>query len=231
MTAGAGDEAATAPEATEAANKQPTSHTRQVFLLPRGTNRPARTTFCMPMSKTRDQLYEELLVLRCQQRDAEAWDELVARLQPSLWRYAHAVVGEEEGAWEVLQEAWVAILKGLRSVNEPGAFRSWACRIITHKAADWLRQRKRQRLLFRELPDEAILPARPAPGVTEQTALRVATHSLPPSSRALLALRYGHGLSISEIGAALGLPEGTVKSRLHRVREALRKLLEARSDE
>ena len=182
------------------------------------------------MSKTRDQLYEELLVLRCQQGDAEAWEELVASVQPRLWRYAQALVGEEEGAWEVLQEAWVAVLKGLRSVKDPGAFRSWACRIVTHKAADWLRQRKRQRLVFTELPDEASLPARAPRAADEAEAVRMATHLLPPPSRALLALRYGHDLSISEIGAVLRLPEGTVKSRLHRVREALRELLEVRND-
>jgi RNA polymerase sigma-70 factor (ECF subfamily) len=184
----------------------------------------------MVMEQTRDQLYEELLVLRCQQGNAGAWDELVEHLQPRLWRYAQALVGEEEASWDVLQEAWLAILKGLRSLKETGAFRSWAHRIVSHKAADWLRKRSRQRLICREMADEAKLPARAPLALTDEMAVRMAVDMLPHASRALLALRYGNDLGISEIAAVLEVPEGTVKSRLHRAREALRDLLEAQND-
>ena len=194
-----------------------------------GTRGAARTTYLVEMSKTRDQLYEELLVLKSQQGDARAFDELVDRFQPRLWRYAYQLLGEEEPAREVLQEGWLAIIKSLPSLNEAGAFPSWAYRIITHKASDWLRKRKRHRLVFTEMADEAATPFTPPP--PEADTMTAAMHTLSPASRALLSLRYADDLSISEIAVILGLPEGTIKSRLHRLRLRLRELLKVQSDE
>jgi len=180
------------------------------------------------MSKTRDQLYEELLVLRSQRGDAQALDELVGRFQHRLWRHAYQLLGEEDGAWEVLQEGWLAIIKGLPSVRDPAAFARWTYRIITNKAADWLRKCRREELVFTDEVAEDVGPVRAV--LRGNDPVKAALQLLPASSRALLSLRYGGDLSILEIATILGVPEGTVKSRLHRVREALRALLEANSD-
>ena len=189
-----------------------------------GTDRAAGTTFLLVMSKTRDQLYEQLLVLRSQRGDAQALDELVGRFQHRLWHHAYQLLGEEEAAWETLQEGWLAIIKGLPSVRDPAAFPRWTYRIVTNKAADWLRKRRREELVFTEVADDATPPMALVKG---DDPVKAALQLLPASSRAMLSLRYGGDLSISEIATILGVPEGTVKSRLHRVCEALRALLEA----
>ncbi|UCC68534.1 MAG: RNA polymerase sigma factor [Armatimonadota bacterium] len=194
-----------------------------------GTRGAARTTYLLEMSKTRDQLHEELLVLKSQQGDARTFEEPVDRFHPRLWRHAYQLLGEEEPAREVLQEGWLAIIKSLPSLKEAAAFPSWAYRIITHKAADWLRKRKRYELVFTEITDEVEPQFNPPP--PEADTMLAAVHTLPPSSRAVLSLRYADDLSISEIAIILGLPEGTVKSRLHRLRVRLRQLLKVQSDD
>lgn len=181
------------------------------------------------MGKTRDQLYEELLALRAQHGDATAFADLVDRFQPRLWRHAYQLLGDEDAAWEVLQEGWLAMVKGLPSLKEAGAFPRWAYRIVAHKAADLIRRRARHESAVRQLAreHEATAIARPSGGGMLDVALR----ELPEASRALLSLRYGGDMSITEIAEVLDLPEGTVKSRLHRAREKLQRLLEADGDE
>lgn len=177
------------------------------------------------MARTREQIHDEVLVLRSQQDDAEAFEELVRRWQCRLWSYARHLVGEE-AAWEVSQESWVAIVKGLPRLARPGAFPCWAFRIVSGKCADWVRARQRDRTvsLDGEPPHPPISPDAISP---VSTALGL----LPPESRAVLLLRYGQELAIRDIALVLRIPEGTVKSRLHHARRRLAELMEAQANE
>ena len=174
----------------------------------------------------RDPLYDELLVLRCQRDDAAAFDELVGRWQERLWRHARRVVGDEEAAWDVLQEAWVAVVKGLKRLDAPELFPAWAYRIVNHKAIDWIRRRQTRRKMERQALSEAERAARHPPADdNEAIALRDALDRLGADQRAILSLKYAEGFGVDEIAQILGIPEGTVKSRLHYAREALRQVL------
>jgi len=177
------------------------------------------------MAKTREQIHDELLVLRSQQDDAEAFAELVGRWQRRLWSYARHLVGEE-AAWEVSQESWLAIIKGLPRLERPGAFPYWAFRIVSGKCADWVRARQRDRTvsLDSDPPQLATSPDTISP-------VSAALGLLPPESRAVLLLHYGQELGIREVALALQIPEGTVKSRLHHARRRLGELMEAQANE
>jgi RNA polymerase sigma-70 factor (ECF subfamily) len=179
------------------------------------------------MRKSRAQIYDELLVIKCQQGDREALDELVGRWQERLWHYAYRVTGSESAAWDIVQEAWHGIIKGIRKLNDVSVFPRWAFRILNNKCTDWLRKQRRQQQLNSELTKQTQSESDKKQNGNEETeSLRAAVEKLPPDRRALLTLRYHEGFDIGQIAEILRVPEGTVKSRLHRTVNELRQLLE-----
>ncbi|MHC4112627.1 MAG: RNA polymerase sigma factor [Planctomycetota bacterium] len=178
------------------------------------------------MRKSREQIYNELLVLKCQQGSREAFEELVERWQKRLWRYAFQVTGSESAAWDVTQEAWFAIIKGLSKLQDAAVFPRWAFRILNNKCADWLRKQHLQSRLNKELVKQAeIEPDKKQNSSEEAESLRAAIAKLPPGSRALLTLRYHEGFDMGQIAKIIDIAEGTVKSRLHRTLEKLRQAM------
>ncbi|MCH8830656.1 MAG: RNA polymerase sigma factor [Planctomycetes bacterium] len=178
------------------------------------------------MSKTPEQIYDELLVLKSQDGDHRAFAELVKRWQQRLWRHARQFSDNRDAAADILQEAWMDILRGLR---DPASFPKWAYRIVSNKCVDWLRRQKRRRNLVNNAQEE--LPN----GMDElsQTTveddvgrLRQGMRRLPADRRAMLSMFYVEEMLIAEIGAALAIPVGTVKSRLHYARNQLKTILE-----
>ncbi|MBN1124258.1 MAG: RNA polymerase sigma factor [Sedimentisphaerales bacterium] len=179
------------------------------------------------MRKTRDQIYDEVLVLRCQQGDREALDELVGRWQKRLWLYAYRVTGSESAAWDIVQEAWFSIVKGLSRLKDSAVFPNWAFKITNNKCSDWLRkQQKRSRLNGQLAEHVQSQPDQTNNDDEEEEFLRAAVTRLSTDRRALLDLRYREGFDLSRIAEILGIPEGTVKSRLHRTVNELRTIME-----
>ena len=181
------------------------------------------------MTRQPEHIYLELLVLRCQAGDVAAFEELVGHWQPRLWRHALRLTGGHDAAADALQETWLAIVRGIRKLDDPARFGSWARRIVTHKAADRIRRQQRQRNLTREVGQ--LSAADPdGPGEhgeqDEITRLRGAMQRLSPDSRAILALRYLDELSVAQIAVILDIPRGTAKSRLHHARNQLEHVLE-----
>lgn len=177
--------------------------------------------------KSRDQIYNELLVLKCQAGDSQAIEELVDRWQKQLWHYAYQVTGSEPVAWDVVQETWVAIIKGIRKLEDAAVFPRWAFRIANNKCSDWLRKQQRQRKLADELSNQAKEQTKHLSKEWQaRSALNKAIKKLAPDQRSLITLRYGEGFNTSEIARILDVPEGTVKSRLHRTLEKLRQTVE-----
>jgi len=180
------------------------------------------------MQNTQQKLRDELLVLGCQQGSAEALDQLVQRWHPRLLRYAQFHVGSPETAADLTQETWIAIVRGVGRLADPSAFPAWAYRIVTNKCRDWLRRRRLERGLFAESVQQALdhAPSRAAAGSTEAEALEKALSTLDADDRILVRLYYFEELTVSQVADIFGIPAGTVKSRLHRCRETLRKHLE-----
>ena len=179
------------------------------------------------MRKTRSQIYDELLVIKSRQGDRAAFDELVGRWQKRLWYYAYRVTGSEPAAWDIVQETWYGIIKGLRKLDDVSVFPQWAFRIASNKCADWGRKQKRQKRLNNELVKRGQNESGEKQNGCEKTeSLQIAIEKLSPERRALLALRYSESFDVSQIAEILRIPEGTVKSRLHRTVNELHQLLE-----
>ena len=179
----------------------------------------------------RTRIEDELLVLRSQEGDAAAFDELVGRWQERLWRHAWRLTGREDAAWDVLQEAWMAITRGIGRLEDAGAFPGWAYRIVSNKCRDRVRCERRRREAVEEYADHVRRAEEGASGAEEGLDLKGALARLSGRDRAILSLRYEEGFDVAEIGRILDTPEGTVKSRLYYARQRLRKIMESRSDE
>lgn len=174
------------------------------------------------MLSSRKQAQTEYLVLASQAGDAEAFRRLVALWKEPLWRHAWRACGSEDGAWDILQEAWLAIADGVKRLRDPRRFRAWAYTIVSRRAADWQRQYPPAATV--ELDH---LPSAEAPEPAGAVELvRAGLRRLDPERRRLLALRYVDELELCEIAEILEVPEGTVKSRLHHAREQLRDVIE-----
>jgi RNA polymerase sigma-70 factor, ECF subfamily len=171
---------------------------------------------------------EGFLVLRAQSGDREALDALLASVQEPLYRYLLSLVGGRQLAEDVLQETFIRVYRKLGWLREPALFRPWAYRVATREA---FRHLKRERRWDDQVRDEETLRALPAPPAREEFApvlsarLRETVAGLSPASRAVVVLYYLHEMSLEETADVLGLPLGTVKSRLAYGLEALRRRL------
>ena len=184
------------------------------------------------MSKSRNQIYDELLVIKCRQGDSVAFNELVSRWQKRLWCFAYRMTGSESAAWDIVQETWFGIIKGIRKLEDVSVFPQWAFRIAGNKCADWGRKQKRRERLDKELTRQGQNESGEKQSDSEKTeSLQAAIGKLPPERRALLELRYREGFDISQIAEILKVSEGTVKSRINRTLEKLKHVVERNKNE
>ncbi|MBI2422146.1 MAG: sigma-70 family RNA polymerase sigma factor [Candidatus Hydrogenedentes bacterium] len=171
--------------------------------------------------KTPETIRTESLVLRAQTGDAEGFAELVETWQAGLWSFARVLTGHDESAWDVTQEVWLAVVRELPQLQDPARFPAWIFRIARNKAADLIRRRSRQRAYIQDRADADRMEARNDP-----IEVRDVLESLPQEEASLLALHYLQGFGYEELAGILGIPLGTVKSRLHKARQTFRARLE-----
>ena len=186
------------------------------------------------MDRHSGQVLDELLVFRCQDGDKASLALLVRRWQKRLWLHALRLTGSGDTASEVCQEAWLAIIRNIRKLRDPAAFRGWAYGIVTRKAADWGRDRQRQQTLAERAALQQELDAIDAGDDNREqeiAVLRIALRRMSEKHRLVLTLFYLEGLSVAEIAKALAISIGTVKSRLFHAREQLKKLVKSLSNE
>jgi RNA polymerase sigma-70 factor (ECF subfamily) len=173
-------------------------------------------------------LFDEFLVAAVRAGDREAFGRLAERWQPRLLAHAWRLLGDAEAARDVVQDAWLDIVRGLARLDDAAHFSAWAYRIVSRRAADAIRRSQRGRKL-----DAAGAGAEPAAeddverieAAADAQPLARALAGLPPDQRATVALFYLQELSVAEIAAATGVPAGTVKTRLMHARAKLRAAL------
>lgn len=182
------------------------------------------------MNRTHEDIQDELLVLRCQDGEADALRALIARWQPKLGRFAWRLTGQRETARDLVQDAWLAIARGIGRLDDPARFRSWAYRIVRNRSVDWIRRRAVPRTAANELHNPAAErvadPSTEASVASETHRLWGELGKLPEEQRAILSLHYLDGMGVAEIARALDVPVGTVKSRLHYARNRLKQAME-----
>ena len=171
------------------------------------------------MDRPVEQLVDEILVMDCQSGSVKALEILVSRWQKRLWHYAYNLTGDTEAAWDITQDSWLGIIKGLRKLHDPANFKAWAYRITTNKSIDWIRKSKAvKQISIEELQDHQHEEEEKDTGVKELMV------KLDVRKQVVLSLYYFEQLSVPEISVALKIPQGTVKSRLYKARKELRRL-------
>jgi RNA polymerase sigma-70 factor, ECF subfamily len=158
------------------------------------------------------------------------WADVVAKYADVVYTMAYRLTGDDEEARDLAQDVLIRLHRGLARYRE-GNFEGWLYRTTVNAFRDRLRRRKRLR--EDELPDE--VPGMTSrPGIVEEAVAKKELHDivqralvrLPPEYREAVVLRDLEGRSYEEIAEILQVPSGTVRSRIHRGREALRQLLE-----
>jgi RNA polymerase sigma factor (sigma-70 family) len=181
------------------------------------------------MDAERD-IEDALLLIRARSGDADAFTDFVLRWQDRLRAHAERLTGHPAAADDVLQETWIAVLKGLGRLSDVEAFRAWIYRILSRKATDWIRSRQRRRRLDRRVAAEAARSSGDEERSDRIESLDDAVKRLSPPLRHVVLLHYVEEFSVEEVADVLGIPGGTVKSRLHNARKQLRALIEEESN-
>jgi RNA polymerase sigma-70 factor (ECF subfamily) len=169
---------------------------------------PSETESASPRKRARD--------------DEAAFHELVDRYANEMFRLAVSLVGNAADAEDVVQETFTGAFQAMPDFEGRSSVRTWLSRILVKQAAKWCRRRNVRRTV--------VLDAT-APGPSPEQGLRIdvlgTLETLSPEHREVIALREFQGMSYEEIAEVLGVPRGTVESRLFRARQELRERLKA----
>lgn len=163
-------------------------------------------------------------VQRSRRGDREAFGQLVGRHAPGLYRLAVLTLGNPTDAQDVVQDTFLSAYQGLdrfRGEHGDASFRAWLVGIMTRQIA---RHQRRESYRSTQPLDAHAAPAQRSATAASDARLDVAEllSRLSVEHRQVLVLREIEGLSYDQMAAALGVPRGTVESRLFRARQALR---------
>ena len=175
-------------------------------------------------------------VRRVQAGDTEAFEPLVEKYKRKVFRLAYQVLRDQEEALDVAQEAFVKAFRALPAFKGDSAFYTWLFRITMNVALDRKRQRatRAKSLGAEDVPPEEWErtatstdpdPEDVATGAERRERIRKGLDSLSEHHRAIIILSDIEGLQYREIAEVLGIPMGTVMSRLHHARKRLREVL------
>ena len=184
---------------------------------------------------------ERSLLRRLRERDERAFRELVTQHRDRVYNICYRMMGNRSEAEDVAQEVFIAVFKTIDTFREESKFSTWLYRVSVNHCKNRIKYLARRHDRDRDELDEnsagangAILgnpvraaqPDRALESVQMEEVLREAVNSLDEEHRIVVVLRDIEDLSIEEICEITDLPDGTVKSRLHRARLALRKKLQ-----
>lgn len=175
-----------------------------------------RSTSTLP-----DRALSRLLAAQAMEGDRAAFDELYRLWHPSLSRLAQRLTRDRDLAQDVMQDAALTIARNISKLATAESFGAWAYTIVRRRAADQIKSRVKQR------DSLTVLENQPTAQSERQnySDLYAALADLPDTDRLLLTLFYVEGLTGPELAAALGIPVGTVKSRLFAARQSVRTFL------
>lgn len=172
------------------------------------------------MIMNKSQALDELLVIQCKQGDRKAFTLLVRRWQPNILRHAYRMTRDSAAAQDITQETWTAVIKSLGNLRDPAVFKVWIYRIASNKCVSWIRSQQKQRRMKEGFEMETENTDYELDKISQ---LKLELQTLPVNQRTILSLFYLENQNMREISQALGVPIGTVKSRLYHAREHLKK--------
>ncbi|HSK24039.1 MAG TPA: sigma-70 family RNA polymerase sigma factor [Egicoccus sp.] len=168
---------------------------------------------------------DELVVVRCQLGERDAFGPLIARWHRPVTTFVAGMVGAGPRAEDLVQDVWVRVLRSLPRLNDPAVFPAWLFTLARRVVLDDLRRTYRRPSI-----DDGADPDGPATGDSEADVARLlgrvdldrALATLGADDREAVVLFHLLDLPIDDVAAIAGVPPGTVKSRLHRARRRLR---------
>lgn len=178
---------------------------------------------------------EDKIIKKAVDGSAEAFEQLVVKYQTPIYRLCLRMTGNPEDAADLTQESFLKAWRALDTFRFGSGFSTWLFRLASNTCLDHLRAQKRRPVLPLTLedndgeemtldpPDSAPTPEEALLASEEQERLNKALAQLDPQQRHILTLRVVNDLSYTEIAEILEIKEGTVKSRIARARDALRK--------
>lgn len=180
------------------------------------------------MADDLQKIEEQLTVLLAQRGDQEAFGRLLDLYDARLLYFVRRMLGEADGALDVLQAVWLTVHRKLPTLRSAEAFRVWLYRIAHDHAVAELRRKARRPVLFEDAP--AGVP--PDPEISDDRAfedaelVHTALLCLSVDHRRVLTLRFLEDMPVEAIAEIVGCGVGTVKSRLHYAKAALRRRIE-----
>ncbi len=166
----------------------------------------------------------------------EAWDDLLKRHQLPLYTYVAELLRDDTAALDIVQETFVAAVNHIASLRDDAKFTSWLFGIAHQKCVQHWRRAKRSDAVFAPTPDEDAERDWPDQNESDPRAVLLRREQseaffalvehLPVAQRSALLLHVLEDFSLEEIAGISGVPLGTVKSRLHHAKRALRQLVE-----
>jgi len=183
---------------------------------------------------------ERTLLRRLRDRDERAFRELVATHRDRVFNITYRMLGDRGEAEDVAQEVFISVFKTIDSFREESKFSTWLYRVTVNHCKNRIKYLARRRDRERDELDETsqasngasgapvrhVQPDRALEGAQLEVLLQDAISRLDDDQREVVVLRDIEDLSIEEICEITGLPDGTIKSRLHRARLVLRKRLQ-----
>lgn len=183
---------------------------------------------------------EKKLIKQSISGDVESFEQLIRQYQRMAYNVAYRMMGNEEDAKDMTQEALVKVFKKLKSFRMDASFSTWLYRIVMNTCKDEMRKKKMSTIsidqsietedsqVYFELEEKGLGPEEKLLQKETQNLVHSALQEIPEDNRMVLILRDIKNLTYDEISEVLDIPKGTVKSRINRGRLALRDVLKAR---
>jgi len=173
-----------------------------------------------------------LLVKKFQKGDEDAFEEIVGHYQKRVFNLAAKFVGDFSTADELTQTAFIKVYQKISGLRSPKTFESWLYRIVYNVINDHFRQSSREKTVYQDVADMVALQRNGEDSQPVESdflnKVMEAVNRLPHKHREVFVMREIQDLSNELIASILGIPEGTVWSRLNHARQKLRKMLKGK---
>lgn len=182
------------------------------------------------MISEKERIYLEYLVLHCRHRDKKAWEELIRLYEKRLFYFIRQIVGQHQDALNVMQDTWLKAYNSIHRLRNPASLTSWLYRIARNRSLKLLCTR-RKAISLEDCYETDLLPSdMQINGSYAAEQVHHGLKHLTVAHREALALFYLEDFSLQEIAEILGIPIGTVRSRLYYAKRSLKTFLEKEKD-
>lgn len=167
---------------------------------------------------------ESELINQIKSGSRQAFNILVDRYAPFAYRLAYSILQNEQDAQDAVQEAFLSCFVNISSFRQKSSFQTWLYRIVANRCTDILRKKQRDNRLYVGISADSLGTER-MEALEESMDLKKFLVSIAPEYRAVIVLYYGFDFKTTEVAETLGIPVGTVKSRLSTARKLVQQRL------